>query len=660
MQASRRCISERGVRLDGRQIVKQESATTPNRHLHTELRTLKHTKDIGISLSRHRSGTKALPLTQSLVTPVKRASRIAVAVTIAVLLITAACSIGTADAAASDFNYAGGTFVDDDGSVHEGSIEALVAMGVIHGCADDLYCPTRPVNWAELAMLLDRMLQLPASDQDYFDDDDGSFFEDAINSARHAGIVDGCGPNSYCPNEPVTRARLADVIVRAVTGISPLMVRDYFTDDDGSRYEPSINALAAHGITKGCSHILFCPDGIVNRGQAASFLARAFEVFPISLPDISWRLEVVIDGISGGTTDLQAPTGDDRLFLVTRDGLIRIINDGEFNDVPFLDLTASVMTEGSSERGMLGLAFHPQYRRNGRFFVFFTSLDGHSRVYEYRVSDNPDLADTESARLIITLEQRPTSPVHKGGQLQFGPDGYLYVAVGDGGGFADPFRHGQNSHTELGTILRLDVDRSPTAESEDNDTDHSGEDTALSYVIPSDNPFADGIDGLPEVWAYGLRNPWRFSFDDGSIYIGDVGEESWEEVNIADASVGGLNYGWNEMEGLHCFVVRCDPSGLVAPAVDYSRDHGVSVIGGYVYRGSEIPEMTGHYFYADFAGRWIRTLRYADGEVADHFDWSKVVADIPRYTWSFGRDGHGEIYVLGRWSVLKIVPAEGS
>ena len=527
-------------------------------------------------------------------------------------------------------------FSDDDGSVHEGAIEAIAAAGITLGCGDGLYCPGREVTRAQFASLLDRALGLADTARDFFSDDDDSMHEGAVNRLAAAGIATGCGPRRFCPGDPLTRAQMATLLVRALPDLAPA-TRDFFSDDAGSVHEGAINALAHNGVAAGCGLRRFCPLEPVRRDQMASFLTRALDLAPTRPP---WRLELVIDRITGGTTDLQAPAGDDRLFLTTRNGLIRIIDNGAFRPEPFLDLTAEVLTAGGSERGLLGLAFHPDYAANGRFYVFHSDLDGHSQVYEYRTdSEDPDRADPSTARRIITFEQRPTSPTHKGGQLQFGADGYLYIAVGDGGGVGDPFGHGQNPGTELGTIVRIDVDRGDP------------------YAIPADNPFADGRGGLPEVWAYGLRNPWRFSFDGSHIYIADVGDVTREEVNVADASVGGINYGWNLMEGGGCHpsAPDCDPAGLFIPQVDYPREDGVSVIGGYVYRGAAIPEMAGRYFYADFSGGWIRTFLYEDGEVTEHYDWSRAV-DLTRYVWSFGRDGHGELYVLARWSVHKIVP----
>ena len=430
---------------------------------------------------------------------------------------------------------------------------------------------------------------------------------------------------------------MASFLVRALQ--LPAGDEDFFLDDDSSSHEASINALRQAGITTGCrlGRDHYCPSDPVSREQMASFLARALGLEPIDPLPIPWRLELVIGRIGGGTTDLQAPAGDDRLFLALKDGVIRVISDGAFLPEPFLDITGLVRKD-ASERGMLGMAFHPGYADNGRFYVFYTDLGGHSQVYEYRVDiEDPNRADPASARHIITFEQRPTSPTHKGGQLQFGADDYLYIAVGDGGGAGDPFGHGQNPFTELGTIVRIDVD---------------GGDP---YTIPPGNPFYDGEGGLPEVWAYGLRNPWRFSFDEGWIYIADVGQVTREEVNVADATDPGINYGWNVMEGSGCRDQRaCDTTGLFVPQVDYPRDDGVSVIGGYVYRGSAIPEMVGHYFYTDFTGDWIRTFVF-NGAVSEHYDWSRSV-ESPRFVWSFGVDGHGELYVLSRWEVWKVVP----
>lgn len=574
--------------------------------------------------------------------PIGRSSRLIALVTVVALLIGAPPAFG-----ADGVQYPGpsGTFTDDDGSVHEENIEALVVAGITRGCDENLYCPGKEITRAQVASFLDRGLQLPDTDTDFFSDDDGSVHEDAINRIAAAGITQGCGEDLYCGAKLLTRAQMATLLVRSIAGLSPATT-DHFTDDDGSVHEDAINILAENGITQGCDTGRYCPGERVRRSAMASFLARALGLEPSQPPATSpWRLELVLDRIQGGTTDLQAPAEDDRLFLVTKDGLIRIISDGAFLPEPFLDLTDSVLDEGS-EQGLLGLAFHPDYGTNRRFYVFYTDAngpDGHSRVFEYLAdASDPDRADPSTARHIITFEQRPTSATHKGGQMQFGADGFLYIAVGDGGGYRDPFEHGENPQTELGTIVRIDVDVDPGADP--------------VYGIPPGNPFADGADGLPEVWAYGLRNPWRFSFDGPYIYIGDVGHLAAEEVNIADASVAGINYGWDTMEGTACYEppAGCDMEGLFIPQVAYSHEEGVAVIGGYVYRGTAIPEMVGRYFYADFVGGWIRTFLYDDG-VTEHYDWSQSVK-LDRFVWSFGVDGHGEMYVLARYRVWKIVP----
>ena len=520
--------------------------------------------------------------------------------------------------------------------------------GITRGCGENLYCPSKEITRAQVASFLDRALQLPGTDTDFFSDDNGSVHEAAINRLAAAGITQGCGENLYCPAKQLTRAQMATLLVNAISGLSPATA-DHFTDDDGSVHEARINILAENGITRGCGAAdagLFCPRDHVRRSAMASFLARALRLEAARPPATSpWRLELVLDGIEGGTTDLQAPAGDDRLFLVTKDGLIRIISDGAFLPEPFLDLRESVRYEGAEE-GLLGLAFHPDFGANRKFYVFYSDSngpDGHSRVFEYHAdAADPDRADPSTARHIITFEQRPTSDTHKAGQMQFGADGYLYIAVGDGGGLEDPYEHGENPRTKLGTIVRIDVDVDPAA--------------ADPYRIPPDNPFADDQGGLPEVWAYGLRNPWRFSFDGPYIYIADVGRRTFEEVNVARANVGGINYGWDTMEGTACNEppTGCDRTGLFIPQVAYPRDVGLAVIGGYVYRGSAIPEMVGRYFYADFTGVWIRTFVY-DDRVTEHYDWSRSV-ELPRFIWAFGVDGHGEMYVLARWSVWKIVP----
>ena len=483
----------------------------------------------------------------------------------------------------------------------------------------------------QFATLLTRAFPglVPDDADDYFGDDDGSVHEAAANGLAAAGIVSGCGPRRYCPAQPMRRDQAATMLARALVGLAP-PERDHFSDDDGTAHEIAINALAHNGIVSGCGPRRYCPAQPMRRDQAATMLARALGLEPTQPEPSPWRLEPVADGIDGGLTDLQAPAGDDRAFLATKQGAIRIIADGALSPEPLLDLTGKVNSE-TVEEGLLGLAFHPHYATNHKFYVFYTDLDGHSQIYEYRTNPaNPNRADASTARHIITIEQ--DRPLHMGGQLQFSADGYLYIAVGDD----DRPHNAQDPTTALGTILRIDIDdRGP-------------------YAIPADNPFADGRQGLPEVWAYGLRNPWRFSFDGPNIYIADVGNRNREEINIADASKSAINYGWPTMYGTSCpYYSNC--AGMFTPQIEYHHNDGYAVIGGYVYRGAAIGEMTGRYFYSDITGRWIRTFAYQDGQITEHYHWPQTIEDLGQ-VWSFGKDGHGELYVLTNNAVYKIVP----
>jgi glucose/arabinose dehydrogenase len=342
-------------------------------------------------------------------------------------------------------------------------------------------------------------------------------------------------------------------------------------------------------------------------------------------------LETVASGVTRPNY-LVGLAGDPILYLVQASGLIRTIDpEVGLSEEPFLDLR-EVVNDNGIEQGLLGLAFHPSYLANGRLFVYFTDNSDDSRLVEYSAAGGS--ADPASARELLRFAQ-PTVR-HNAGMLQFGPDGYLYLAVGDGGAASV---NGQDPTTLLGTILRLDVD--------------GGE----PYAIPPDNPF-DGSEGAPEVWAYGLRNPWRFWIDAGSrlLYIGDVGQSDREEINVASLEAAGVNYGWPTIEGTRCFYrASCDPSGLQLPVLEYGHDEGCSVTGGVTYRGTAIPELTGHYFYADWCGRWVRSFLYADGQVTEERDWTDSLGG-GRIN-SFGVDGLGEIYVMTQdGDVQRIVP----
>jgi glucose/arabinose dehydrogenase len=337
---------------------------------------------------------------------------------------------------------------------------------------------------------------------------------------------------------------------------------------------------------------------------------------------------------------LTTPPGDtDRLFIVEQAGTIRIVKGGALLPDPFLDIRDRVSSGG--ERGLFCLAFDPAYGSDGRFVVHYTDLNGNTRLSVFHVSADPDRADPASETIVLAAQQ-PFSN-HNGGQILFGPDGYLYLGLGDGGGAGDPQGNGQKITDLLGDILRLDLS------------------SGTSAVPPADNPFVGRSDAEPAIWSYGLRNPWRFSFDraTGDLYIADVGQSAWEEVDVATAAAGigkGVNYGWNRMEGAHCYgASACDTTGLALPVLEYDHGQGCSITGGYVYRGAAIPALQGHYFYGDYCNGWVRSFRVQDGQAVDKAQWPTLAPGGP--VLSFGEDQAGELYVLSaNGTVFRIVP----
>ena len=342
------------------------------------------------------------------------------------------------------------------------------------------------------------------------------------------------------------------------------------------------------------------------------------------LPEVTLRAVQVASGLSNPLY-LTAPAGDSRLFVVEQTGRVRIIRGGALLAQPFLDLTAKVLSGG--ERGLLSIAFHPDYATNGYLYASYTDLAGDTKIERYTVSaTNADAVDAATAQHVLSVAQPYAN--HNGGLVLFGPDGMFYVGLGDGGSGGDPHNYGQSTSTLLGKLLRLDVDG------------------GTPYSIPPGNPFIGQPNARAEIWALGLRNPWRFAFDRvaGLLYVADVGQSEWEEVHVAPANRAGVNYGWRVLEGSECYgAPTCNAQGLERPVLEYSHDEGCSITGGVVYRGSRMPAIAGHYFYSDYCTGFLRSFRYAGGQAVDRRGWS--VGSLGSVL-SFGEDAAGEMYVL--------------
>ncbi len=338
------------------------------------------------------------------------------------------------------------------------------------------------------------------------------------------------------------------------------------------------------------------------------------------------QLEKLTDDLNSPVFVTHAADKSGRMFVVEKKGTIAILRDGKRAATLFLDISDLIDSSGS-EQGLLGLAFHPDYASNGRFFVYYTASNGDNTLARYQVSDAPDVADPRSAQVLFAVKD--PAPNHNGGMLAFGPDGYLYVGLGDGGSAGDPWGNGQNRSVLLGKLLRLDVDGD------------------APYTIPPDNPWPNGVDNArPEIWAYGLRNPWRFSFDraNGDLYIGDVGQNAYEEIDFQPANgQGGLNYGWNTREATHCFRSDdCQSSDMIDPIAEYDHSQGCSVTGGYVYRGAAFPSLQGLYIFGDYCSGTIWSLHL---DASGTWEQRKLL-DSKLSISSFGEDEAGELYVV--------------
>jgi glucose/arabinose dehydrogenase len=371
-------------------------------------------------------------------------------------------------------------------------------------------------------------------------------------------------------------------------------------------------------------------------GSATATVAYAGTALALALADIGPTFT--------SPTFVTAPPGDDRLFVLERRGVIRVVRNGSVLTQAWLDISANVFTGG--EGGLLSMAFDPNFASNGYFYLYYTDTAQNIVVERYASSPTPNVADPTSG-LVILRVAHPQFTNHFGGLVAFGPDGMLYAGLGDGGGGGDPFGNAQNLNVLLGKLLRIDV-RTAT----------SGQ----PYTIPATNPYLNQPGRRPEIWAAGLRNPWRYAFDGERLYIADVGQAAREEVNLASASQGGLNYGWDILEGTACFeAATCNRTGLTPPVFEYEHGannaNGCSITGGYVYRGTAMPELAGRYFYSDYCRGYIKSFFAGDTGVAEQRDWNLNTAGR---VVSFGRDGAGELYVVSESGhVFKLVRGSG-
>lgn len=352
--------------------------------------------------------------------------------------------------------------------------------------------------------------------------------------------------------------------------------------------------------------------------EATTTLAPSTTVTTVPLDDLVLTAPVVADGFDSPVLLVPGPDGGPDL-VVEQPGRV-VAMDGERTVV--LDISSDVSFGG--ERGLLGLAFHPDFERNRLAYVDYTGSNGQTVIEGFTVGTDGSF-DLGSRRIVLEVAQPAGN--HNGGMIAFGPDGFLWIGMGDGGGSDDRFGQAQRPETLLGAMVRIAVG-----------------DGIETYAIPPDNPFTDGVAGAPEVWAIGLRNPWRFSFDGDQVWIADVGQGRIEEVSVASASAGGLNYGWPIMEGTECFSSStCDREGLVLPVTEYDHGAGCAITGGYVYRGAAIPELHGHYFYSDYCSGFLRSFHPELGER----DWTALVGTIPNVT-GFGVGADGELHIVSQ------------
>jgi len=447
-------------------------------------------------------------------------------------------------------------------------------------------------------------------------------------SACGGGDDDGGNPS------PATTGSLAVTIASLPAGSNAAVhvtgpdnfVRDLTQSGTLTTLTPGTYTLAATSVTVGAATWTAAPAS-----QTVTVSAGATATATITYGSTTLALAAVEVATAVNPVYLTAPPGDLRQFVVERAGRIRILQNGVLLTQPFLDISMRVFTGG--EGGLLSIAFDPRFSTNGYVYLYYIGTDQNIVIERFTLSLNPNVLDPASGLVIIRIPH-PNFQNHFGGQVAFGPDGFLYLGTGDGGGAGDPSRNAQNLNVLLGKLLRLDVGNASVAQ---------------PYAIPPSNPYAGQTGRRGEIWASGLRNPWRFTFDGSQSIIADVGQDRREEVDIGAADAAGRNYGWNIAEGAACYnSSSCDLSGLTAPAFDYEHGtndvNGCSITGGFVYRGTALPELAGRYFYSDYCAGFVKSvLPGANGSVTEQRDWN--ITGLGNVV-SFGRDGAGELYLL--------------
>ncbi|MGK5076959.1 PQQ-dependent sugar dehydrogenase [Janthinobacterium sp. HLX7-2] len=465
----------------------------------------------------------------------------------------------------------------------------------------------------------------------------------ALLAACGSGHDDNGPPGASSGSLNITIGGLPAGVAAAVTVSGPASYSKSLTASSTlDALAPGAYTLVAASVLQGTGTGSLAPTPVTQQVQvSAGATASASVTYAASAP-LALALQEVATGLDAPIF-LTAPPGDSRLFILERAGRIRVVQNGSLLATPFLDISALTTTSG--ERGLLSLAFHPQYASNGYFFLYYTNLAGDIVIERRQVSaGNANLADPLSALTILSIAH-PTFSNHYGGLLSFGPDGYLYAGTGDGGSAGDPSGNAQNTQVLLGKLLRLDVNASSVAQ---------------PYAIPPSNPFAGTAGGRAEIWAYGLRNPWRYAFDVPAqlLYIADVGQAKLEEVNVRPVGQAGNNYGWNIMEGTQCYNSgsgSCNQAGLLLPAIEYGHDSagGCSITGGYVYRGTALPELAGQYLYSDYCSGWLKSFSYSNGAASGVTDWG--ITNVGNIV-SFGQDAQNALYMLsGTGKVYRIV-----